>query len=79
MSHRPDTHSPALFTPKAADIVHIPTYNKGTAFNEEERKQLKLRGLLPPRVETLEMQVGRALSQFRYYNIPLSSYSYYKQ
>ena len=66
MSQRPDTHDPNFFSPKASYIVNIPTYNKGTAFNEQERKDLKLRGLLPPAVETLESQAARALSQFRF-------------
>lgn len=39
------------------DFLNNPSLNKGTAFNTEERKELKLRGLLPPAVETLEQQV----------------------
>jgi malate dehydrogenase (oxaloacetate-decarboxylating)(NADP+) len=33
--------------------------NKGTAFSEEERSELGLRGLLPAVAETLEQQVRR--------------------
>lgn len=29
------------------DLLHDPTLNKGTAFTEEERDKLALRGLLP--------------------------------
>ncbi|WP_043589289.1 NAD-dependent malic enzyme [Geminisphaera colitermitum] len=36
--------------------------NKGTAFSERERDALGLRGLLPPRVFTLEQQEQRALN-----------------
>ena len=67
MSQRPKTHSPSLFVPKTSDIVNIPTYNKGTAFTEKERCDLKLRGLLPPKIETLDTQAKRALSQLRYF------------
>ena len=34
--------------------------NRGTAFTEDERRDLGLDGLLPPRVETLEEQAVRA-------------------
>jgi malate dehydrogenase (oxaloacetate-decarboxylating) len=39
--------------------------NRGTAFTEEERSRLGLRGLLPSTVETLEQQVARAYAAFR--------------
>merc|ERR1712137_371581 len=76
MSQRPETHDPILFKPKASNIVYIPTYNKGTAFCEEERKKLKLRGLLPPVVESLDSQVARALSQFRSFGTNIEKYIY---
>ena len=38
---------------KAHDILNNPFLNKGTAFTQEERKELGLIGLLPP-------QIGRA-------------------
>lgn len=39
--------------------------NKGTAFSEAERDALGLRGLLPPRVFTLEEQLQRTLAAVR--------------
>ena len=48
-----------------ADLLHNPRLNKGTAFTEEERDALKLRGLLPPRVFTQEQQVARIMENFR--------------
>ena len=47
------------------DLLHDPTLNKGTAFTEEERDVLGLRGLLPPRVSSQEEQVSRALENLR--------------
>ncbi|HLN92167.1 MAG TPA: NAD-dependent malic enzyme, partial [Patescibacteria group bacterium] len=46
---------------RGVDLLHDPQINKGTAFTEKERDALGLRGLLPPRVSTLEQQVLRVL------------------
>lgn len=46
-------------------LLHDPIRNKGTAFSEEERDALGLRGLLPPRVHTAEQQLARALEHIR--------------
>jgi malate dehydrogenase (oxaloacetate-decarboxylating)(NADP+) len=46
---------------RGVDLLHDPHVNKGTAFTEKERDALGLRGLLPPRVSTLEQQVLRVL------------------
>jgi malate dehydrogenase (oxaloacetate-decarboxylating)(NADP+) len=47
------------------DLLHDPALNKGTAFTEQERDALGLRGLLPPRVFTQEQQVARVLQNLR--------------
>lgn len=44
---------------------HDPKLNKGTAFTQEERDAYGLRGLLPPRVFTLDEQVERVLGNLR--------------
>jgi len=46
------------------ELLHDPVRNKGTAFTEEERDALGLRGLLPPHVHTMEEQVIRVLENF---------------
>lgn len=51
-----------------------PLLNKGTAFTELERDALGLRGLLPPRVFTLEEQVERVMGNFRRKTDPLEKY-----
>jgi malate dehydrogenase (oxaloacetate-decarboxylating)(NADP+) len=45
-------------------LVEIPMFNKGTAFTEEERDALGLRGFLPPRVVTMAQQIDRVLWTF---------------
>jgi malate dehydrogenase (oxaloacetate-decarboxylating)(NADP+) len=48
--------------------------NKGTAFTERERDALGLRGLLPPRVFTLDEQVARVLANVRRKGSALEKY-----
>src|SRR4030042_262183 len=51
--------------PTGIDLLREPSLTKGTAFTEEERKALGLRGLLPPHVHSLETQVTRVMENFR--------------
>ncbi|MDD2901908.1 MAG: NAD-dependent malic enzyme [Syntrophales bacterium] len=51
--------------PTGVRLIRDPAYNKGTAFTEEEREVLGLRGLLPPKVHTMEDQILRVLENFR--------------
>jgi len=50
---------------RGVKLLHDPARNKGTAFSEAERDALGLRGLLPPRVHTVEQQVERFLENLR--------------
>lgn len=57
-------------------LLHDPLRNKGTAFTEEERDALGLRGLLPPRVFTIEEQKERILENFHKKPSDLEKYVY---
>lgn len=46
-------------------LLGLPLLNKGTAFTHEERRALKLEGLLPPHVTTLEEQKQRNYRRYR--------------
>jgi malate dehydrogenase (oxaloacetate-decarboxylating)(NADP+) len=56
--------SPGTDYEVGVELLHDPVRNKGTAFTEEERDALGLRGLLPPHVHTMEEQVIRVMENF---------------
>jgi len=61
-----DIHSQGGFNfPTGVSLLKDSLRNKGTAFSEEERDALGLRGLLPPRIFPMAQQVERALKQLR--------------
>lgn len=62
--------------PMGETLLQDPASNKGTAFSEEERDRLGLRGLLPPRVLTLQEQELRILENFRRKPTDLEKYIY---
>tara|TARA_R110002050_G_scaffold71891_1_gene154607 strand:+ start:38628 stop:40289 length:1662 start_codon:yes stop_codon:yes gene_type:complete len=45
-------------------LLNMSLLNKGCAFDEQERKDFHLMGLLPRRFETIEQQVARAYQQY---------------
>lgn len=51
--------------PRGVKLLHDPVRNKGTAFSEAERDALGLRGLLPPRVQTEDVQARRVMENVR--------------
>src|SRR4051812_26330829 len=57
-------------------LLHNPALNKGTAFTESERDRLHLRGLLPPRVLSLDQQLEKTLATFRGKPTDLEKYVY---
>ena len=58
------------------DILRNPLQNRGSAFTEEERDQMGIRGLLPSRVETLEEQARRSVAFMRTFPLPIQRYFY---
>ncbi|MCA8961104.1 MAG: NAD-dependent malic enzyme [Planctomycetes bacterium] len=59
---------------KGAVLMLDPFTNKGTAFTEEERRELELEGLLPPAVCTIEQQLERAYENYQSKTTPLGRY-----
>ena len=57
-------------------LLRLVLTNKGTAFTREERRALKLEGLLPPAVNTLEMQLDRTYREYQRTESPLSKYQF---
>jgi len=70
----PDQEPKALHL--GVKILHDPVRNKGTAFTEDERKALKLEGLLPPRVHSMAEQELRVLGNIRAKPTALERYLY---
>ncbi|MBI5766444.1 MAG: NAD-dependent malic enzyme [Verrucomicrobia bacterium] len=61
------------------NVLTNPLLNKGTAFTERERDVLGIRGLLPPRVFTLEEQMQRTLISVRGKPAAIEKYIYLTQ
>src|ERR1700759_2483790 len=62
---RLSAHSTPVYSPHGLALLRDPLLNKGTAFNEEERDALGLRGFLPAAVLSMEAQVERVLTNLR--------------
>lgn len=55
-------------------LLRDPLENRGTAFSEEERKDFKLRGLLPPRVLAREVRAKLLMQKLGSLEEPLQKY-----
>jgi malate dehydrogenase (oxaloacetate-decarboxylating)(NADP+) len=73
-AQRMKRHNRASGFPMGAALIRDPALNKGTAFTEEEREVLGLRGLLPPRIHTMEEQLLRVLGNLRIKPTDLEKY-----
>src|SRR5262249_29002749 len=60
--------------PHGLQLLHDPALNKGTAFTEQERDALGLRGLLPDFVLSQEQQAMRFLESLRRLSDDLDKY-----
>ncbi len=60
--------------PTGISLLRDPLLNKGTAFTDEERDALGLRGLLPARVHTQQEQANRVMTHLRTLSDPLEKY-----
>ena len=58
-------HGPVPVPYRGAELLELPPLNKDAAFSPAERDALGLRGLVPPRVATIEEQVALELEHVR--------------
>jgi malate dehydrogenase (oxaloacetate-decarboxylating)(NADP+) len=49
---------------RGSTLSDMPSLNKGTAFSDEERDALGLRGLMPPQIANIDDQVRRVLDNY---------------
>jgi malate dehydrogenase (oxaloacetate-decarboxylating)(NADP+) len=59
---------------KGYSVLHDSLVNRGTAFTEAQRKEAGLEGLLPPGIDTLELQVARVHTQLDMLDTDLQRY-----
>jgi len=71
------TSKRSLYIPYAGPtLLETPLLNKGSAFDEQERINFNLSGLLPPRFETIEEQVARAYRQYSSFQNNINKHIY---
>lgn len=63
-------------TKKNIDILRDQYLNKSTAFTQKERTDLKLIGLIPDKIETLDLQLQRVLMQLSHKHTDIDQYIY---
>jgi len=61
---------------RGQEVLNVPMLNRGTAFTWPERHALRLTGLLPPGVATIEAQVRRCYERYCDQSDNLAKYSY---
>jgi malate dehydrogenase (oxaloacetate-decarboxylating) len=58
------------------DLINSPRWNKGTAFNDQERDIFDLHGLLPPHVGNLDDQLERRMQALNNQTTAFNKYSF---
>ncbi|MBL8539672.1 MAG: NAD-dependent malic enzyme [Betaproteobacteria bacterium] len=66
-----DTTAPGL---TGYALLHDPHQNRDTAFPAADRKALRIEGLLPPMVDTLDLQIARVHTQMQVLDNDLQKY-----
>jgi hypothetical protein len=59
---------------RGQSLLLDPSTNKGTAFDEREREQLGLEGLVPPAICTIDQQLERVYENYRVKSTNLERY-----
>jgi malate dehydrogenase (oxaloacetate-decarboxylating)(NADP+) len=62
---------PYLINKRGLNLLHEPLLNKGTGFEVEERDSLRLRGLVPPRKLSLDVQATKVMHSIRRQDDPI--------
>jgi malate dehydrogenase (oxaloacetate-decarboxylating)(NADP+) len=62
--------------PSGVELLHDPTFNKGTAFTQSDRAAFGLQGLLPPRIISQEEQALRVIENVRAAKSDLDKYNF---
>ncbi|MDD2761033.1 MAG: oxaloacetate-decarboxylating malate dehydrogenase, partial [Methylomonas sp.] len=57
-------------------LLRLPATNKGSAFTADERVELGLEGLLPPRITNLDVQTDRLYANYRKQSDDLAKYQF---
>ena len=60
-------------------ICDTPVWNKGTAFDDDERAALGLQGLIPPQIESLQEQSRRAYEAYKAKSRDIERHIYLRQ
>ncbi|KAJ3094365.1 hypothetical protein HDU97_008179 [Phlyctochytrium planicorne] len=63
-------------TPKGMKLLHEANVNQGTAYNDQSRSSSAVVGLVPPAIETLDIQVARSIQFLREIREPLQKFLY---
>jgi malate dehydrogenase (oxaloacetate-decarboxylating)(NADP+) len=61
---------------RGIELLHDPSFNKSTAFTEEETRDLGIVGLVPDVTETEDLQLSRVMMQLGHQNTDLDRYIY---